>query len=47
MKKFILVSLIALGLVACGGSPAPAPAPADENVPANPGKDQPVNPAQP
>ena len=47
MKKFILATVIAFGLVACGGSPAPAPAPADENVPANPGKDAPVNPAVP
>ena len=62
MKKFILATVIAFGLVACGAKeevavePAPAPveevtapeeAPADEAVPANPGKDEPVNPAVP
>jgi uncharacterized protein YcfL len=55
MKKFILATVIAFGLVACGAKeevavepvPAPEEVPADDTVPANPGKDEPVNPAVP
>jgi hypothetical protein len=46
MKKLFLTAIIALGLVACSGSPGKE-SPADENPPANPGKDQPVNPSEP